>query len=44
VSVYNALLCPSCKNSEVKSGTVKLENRTVENSCKTAAVCCNVKN
>lgn len=44
VSVYTAHLCPSCKNTEVTSGAGKLATRTVEHSCKTAAVCCNVKN
>lgn len=44
VSVYTAHLCPSCKNSEAKSGAGKLATRTVEHSCKTATVCCNVKN
>ena len=44
VSVYTAHLCPSCKNAEVTTGAGKLAIRTVEHTCKTAAVCCAVKN
>ncbi|MGZ8920638.1 MAG: hypothetical protein ACXW3L_06625 [Limisphaerales bacterium] len=44
VSVYTAHLCPSCKNAEVTRGAGKWATRTVEHSCQTATVCCNVKN
>jgi hypothetical protein len=43
VTVYNAHLCPSCKNKEVVTGAGKLATRKVEHSCKMATVCCNVK-
>lgn len=44
ITLYTAHLCASCQNKEVTIGAGKLATRKVEHSCKTATVCCNVKN
>ena len=44
VSLYTAHMCPSCKNTEVRKGVGKMATHAVKHSCKTATLCCNVKN
>ena len=44
VTIYTAHLCASCSNKETTKGVGKLAIHNVDHSCKTATVCCNVKN
>lgn len=43
VTVYTALVCPSCETKEVSKGAGKLATHKVEHTCKTAMACCETK-